>query len=252
VRPSSIDKASQLKGEVVPFDIADPPEEAFDVIGRPDVLIHLAWEGLPNYMSTRHTEVELATQYRFLSQLVRSGLKSLVVTGTCFEYGMLSGALDESMEVQPDNPYGIAKDTLRKKLEDLKLTVPFNLTWARLFYIHGDGQRGSSLLSQLKQSVERGDSVFNMSGGEQLRDYLPVDQVAKYLVSLAIAGKDFGVINVCSGEPVSIRELVEEWILVNEWSISPNYGYYPYPEYEPHQFWGSKEKLESLLGSSRR
>jgi len=104
VRPSSIDKVSQLKGEVVPFDIADPPEGAFDIIGRPDVLIHLAWEGLPNYMSTRHTEVELATQYRFLSQLVRSGLKSLVVTGTCFEYGMLSGALEESMEVQPDNP----------------------------------------------------------------------------------------------------------------------------------------------------
>ena len=104
-------------------------------MGRPDVLIHLAWGGLPNYRSLHHFEHELPIQYRFLSDLVRSGLSGLVVAGTCFEYGMQSGQLSEDMGSCPDNPYGFAKDALRRQLEYLHEVNSFALTWARLFYI---------------------------------------------------------------------------------------------------------------------
>jgi len=40
------------------------------------------------------------------------------------------------------------------------------------------GQAPTSLYTQLQQAIARGDSVFNMSGGEQLRDYLPVEVAA--------------------------------------------------------------------------
>src|ERR1019366_10711493 len=139
---------------------------------------------------------ELPAQYRFLKALVESGLKNLLVTGTCFEYGMRSGPLREDAEARPDNPYGFAKDTLRRELEYLQQVRPFNLTWARLFYLYGEGQAENSLLPQLKKAVERGDRAFNMSGGEQLRDYLPVADVVGYLVSLAMTFRDNGVVNV--------------------------------------------------------
>ena len=51
-----------------------------------------------------------------------------------------------------------------------------------------------------------------MSGGEQSRDYLPVTEVARHLVSLALAGKDNGIVNICSGIPISVREIVEGWV----------------------------------------
>ena len=229
------------------LDIRAAADDVFEQIGRPDALIHLAWGGLPNYRSLHHFEQELPAQYRFLSNLIAAGLNNLVVVGTCFEYGMQSGPLSEELPARPDNPYGFAKDSLRRQLEYLRAAHPFNLTWARLFYLHGEGQAASSLLPLLRQAVARGDSVFNMSGGEQLRDYLPVSEVARCLVALALKRADPGVVNLCSGRPISVRRLVEGWIAENNWSIELNLGHYPYPDYEPMAFWGDRRKLDSLL-----
>jgi dTDP-6-deoxy-L-talose 4-dehydrogenase (NAD+) len=233
--------------KMVPLDLGSPPADAFEALGRPDALIHLAWGGLPNYLSLHHFEDELPKQYRFLQSLVRAGLGTLVVTGTCFEYGASSGCLSEAQESRPTNPYGFAKNVLREQLEYLRRSVAFNLVWARLFYMHGDGQAPNSLWPQLKSAAERKDPSFSMSGGEQLRDYLPVTEVASHLVSLALARKDIGLVNVCSGKPVSVRNLVERWIADNGWSISPKLGVYPYPTYEPMAFWGDASKLQQAL-----
>jgi nucleoside-diphosphate-sugar epimerase len=247
VRPSSSISGSPAKHAVVRMDLHDPPPNAFELIGEPDVLVHLAWEGLPNYKSASHLEQELPAQYRFLETLIDSGLKSLVVTGTCLEYGMQSGVLSEDMEAQPTTPYGVAKDTLRRKLEALKLTRSLSLTWTRLFYVYGNGQSPNSLLPQLEAAVNRGDKAFKMSGGEQLRDYLPVNKVAECIVSLAMGIGDYGIVNICSGKPVSVKSLVERWIKENEWSIELDLGHYPYPDYEPMTFWGDRTKLNRSL-----
>jgi len=233
--------------KIIQLDIHNPPSDTFEKIGAPDVLIHLAWDGLPNYNSLHHFETELPKQYEFLSSLIRDGLKSLFITGTCFEYGMQSGELDEKMEFNPDNPYGFAKNSLRKQLEYLQREVCFNLTWARLFYIYGDNQTGNSIFPQLKKAVKNGDTTFNMSKGEQLRDYLDIKQVANYIFRLALLEKNIGSINICSGTPISIRRLVEKWIDINSWDIKLNLGYYPYPTYEPLAFWGNNSKLETYM-----
>jgi nucleoside-diphosphate-sugar epimerase len=250
-RPSSVLPSAFARHRVISIDLKTAPGESFDLMGQPDVLIHLAWSGLPNYTSLHHFEEELPAQYRFLRAMIESGLKNLVVTGTCFEYGMQSGPLDEELEGRPESPYGFAKDTLRRQLEYMQRVRWFNLTWTRLFYMYGDGQSETSLMPQLVRAVQRGDTAFKMSGGEQLRDYLPISEVAKYIVSLAVTGNDNGVVNVCSGEPISIRRLVEGWINENGWSIDLSLGHYPYPEYEPMAFWGTCEKLKRCLGTPR-
>jgi dTDP-6-deoxy-L-talose 4-dehydrogenase (NAD+) len=232
---------------VVQLDIHTAPSDAFELIGRPDALIHLAWGGLPDYRSLHHFEQELPAHYRFLKNMVASGLKNLVVVGTCFEYGKQSGQLGEELETHPSNPYGYAKDSLRRQLEYLRAAHPFNLTWARLFYLYGEGQAESSLLPLLSKAVARGELSFDMSGGEQLRDYLPVAEVARSLVALALKQADPGVVNICSGQPISVRKLVEGWIAENGWTIGLNLGRYPYPDYEPMAFWGDRRKLNALL-----
>ena len=231
---------------IVEMDISDPAPYCFEQMGGPDVLIHLAWDGLPNYKSLHHFETELPRQYHFLNTMIKAGLPSLLVTGTCFEYGMQSGSLSEEMPTKPNNPYGYAKDALRQQLDFLKSVKPFNLTWARLFYMYGEGQPSTSLYPKLKEAVLRGDKVFNMSGGEQLRDYLSVNEVARQIVKLAIAPRDTGVINICSGNPISVRKLVEQWISENNWEIDLNLGYYPYPDYEPLAFWGDRQRLDTI------
>ena len=231
----------------VELDLANPQADDYERLNMPDVLIHLAWEGLPNYKSLHHFETELPRQYVFLKGLVEAGLPALLVTGTCFEYGMQSGVLSEEFTPLPCTPYGYAKDAVRRQLEFLRGKHPFALTWARLFYMYGEGQPKSALLPQLKEAVERGDSSFNMSGGEQLRDYLPVNEVAASLVALALRQKDAGVVNLCSGKPISLRNLVEGWLKDNGWTINLNLGHHPYPDYEPMAFWGNSQKLERIL-----
>ena len=233
--------------QVVQADLANPPPAAFTAMGQPDVLIHLAWGGLPNYRSLHHLENELPNQYRILADLIKGGLAAVVVTGTCFEYGMQYGPLSETLEARPNNPYGYAKDALRRQLEFLRSVHPFALTWARLFYVYGGGQSKNSLLSQLKQAAERGESRFAMSGGEQLRDFLPVKDVAASMVALALRQADIGIVNVCSGKPVSIRALVERWLQENGWNMELDLGRYDYPDYEPMAFWGDRGKLTAFM-----
>lgn len=220
---------------------------AYAHAGRPDTLIHLAWGGLPAYRSRHHFDVELPLHARFLSGLVAAGLRNLVVAGTCFEYGLHDGAMHEAMPADPRNHYAHAKDALRRQLEFTQADTPFALTWARVFYAWGEGQQPASLWSQLAAAQARGETEFPMSGGEQLRDYIHVSEVARLLVNLALRERDHGVVNVCTGRPVAVRTLVEGWIRDHGWRITPAFGRLPYPAHEPMAFWGDASKLRRCL-----
>jgi len=229
------------------FDIHDENPPSYDDIGRPDALIHLAWGNLSNYRDVSHFETELPAHYRFLKHLVDTGLPALVAVGTCQEYGLQSGELFEDTPTQPRTSYGRAKDALRHQLQLLQKDTAFALTWARLFYTYGEGQPRNSLLPQLEQAVKDGETVFNMSGGEQLRDYLLAAEIGIYLTALALRGKNDGIVNICSGKPVAVRDLVADWIAEKNWKITPNLGHYPYPDYEVMEFWGNNQKLQQIL-----
>ncbi|MFH2043939.1 MAG: NAD-dependent epimerase/dehydratase family protein [Pseudomonadota bacterium] len=235
--------------EYIPCDLNATQENYFQFFQQPDLLIHLAWEGLPNYKDLFHLEKNLLSNYRFLKNMVEHGLKSLAVAGTCFEYGMQSGALSEDMETKPDNPYGLAKDTLRKFLEQLQKKIDFKFKWVRLFYMYGKGQSSNSILTQLDKALKNEDTSFNMSEGEQLRDYLPVEKIAEYIVQIAIQNKVHGIINCCNGKPISIRKLAENYLKEKRKNIHLNFGYYSYPDYEPMAFWGDTSKLHSVLSN---
>jgi dTDP-6-deoxy-L-talose 4-dehydrogenase (NAD+) len=231
----------------VAIDIRDAPADAFARLDRPDVLVHLAWGGLPQYRSAHHFTVEAPAHFQFLRGLVDAGLTHLLAAGTCYEYGMQSGALREDLEARPVTAYGFGKDMLRRQLEFLAPYTGATLTWARLFYPYGDGQAPNSLWPSLKKAVADGAATFDMSKGDQLRDYLHIEEVARHLVSLALAEREFGIVNICSGSPISIRALVERWLAENGWSIELNLGRYPYPDYEPLEFWGDAGKLQRSL-----
>lgn len=237
--------------DICTLDISEAGEGALASIGSPDAVIHLAWGGLPNYNSMHHIETELPCQYHFLSQLVKEGLQTLIVAGTCLEYGMQYGSLSEGLEARPTTPYGYAKNALRTQLEYLRKAHSFNFTWSRLFYLYGEGQPPNTIYSQLREAVRQGKQRFDMSGGEQLRDYLPVEKAASLLINLALKEADAGILNIASGRPISIRSLVERWIHENEWKIEPNLGSYPYPTYEPMAFWGDATKLMHHLRSTK-
>jgi len=228
------------------MDIGDAGPDPFASMGHPDALLHLAWSGLPNYRSNHHLDEELPRHIAFLDACINAGLGRLVVAGTCLEYGLQSGELDEAMPTRPTTAYGEAKHQLHQHLLEQKKSHNFGLGWLRLFYLYGSGQAATSLYPQLRSAVASG-SDFDMSGGDQIRDFLAIETAAAYIASLTLDFPDAGTVNVCSGHPATVVDTVNGWLENWDANISLNRGVYSRPDYEPLAFWGSAQRLNSML-----
>lgn len=233
------------------LDLETAGEGCYDHLGRPETLIHLAWDGLPRYDDASHVEKNLPVSCRFLSHMIKGGLRSLTVAGTCYEYGLQAGCLAETAVPQPTTCYATAKNLLRLFLEELERHYPFRLTWARLFFLYGEGQNPKALIPQLDRAIAQNEECFDMSGGEQLRDYLPVEDASRMLAALAMQEGSRGVCNICSGEPMSVRRLAEEHVARQGRAIRLNLGVLPYPVYEPMAYWGDAGRLRRMLDAGR-
>lgn len=231
------------------IDFATSPDSIRDDCGSPDALIHLAWGGLPNYGSSHHLEHELPLHASFLSGVLRSGTPHVVVAGTCFEYGLAEGLLKETTPTRPTIPYAEAKVRLHEAIEPVVAATGQSLTWLRPFYVFGSGQPATTLWGQLHAAMDRGDAEFPMSGGNQTRDYLHVEEMARLIseVSIRAPGRH-SELNICSGKPTQIRRLVESWIAESGSSIRPALGALPYSAAEPLHAYGSTARLHKFLG----
>lgn len=222
----------------VDYIVCDLYEDFTPVVGRIHeckTLVHLAWQGLPNFKDTFHLTENLPCEIEFLTAMIEGGLKHLLVTGTCYEYGMQYGPLSIDMDTKPVTAYGLAKDCLRKALEKITAQHGALFQWVRLFFMYGEGQNPKSLIPLLEAAIARGDTEFPMSGGEQLRDYMKAEDLAAFLARVMSDGDRSGLINCCTGAPISVRRLVEE---IAGGRIALKLGVYPYPDYEPLGFWG--------------
>ncbi|QXI46485.1 NAD(P)-dependent oxidoreductase [Pseudomonas anuradhapurensis] len=238
----------QVQFVAADLQLADAGQVASWVDGI-DALAHLAWPGLPNYQALFHLEQNLMADYRFVKHAVEAGVAQVLVTGTCFEYGMQSGPLDEHCPARPANPYGLAKHSLHQFLQALQKHRPFTLQWARLFYLHGEGQNPNSLLAALDRAIDSKAAVFDMSAGDQLRDFQPVTEAARQLAGLLHCRGFSGVVNCASGRPVAVRSLVEQRLRERGAELLLNLGHYPYPSHEPMAFWAVTDRLEQLLAA---
>ena len=212
-----------------------------------DTLIHLAWSKLDDYSDKRHLDEELKISFQFINEAIEHGIKNILVAGTCFEYGNIEGEVKEDFSPKPINNYSLAKDKLRKKIEFLKIKKDFNLTWMRIFYIYGENQSRNSIFEQLKNAAKKKEKFFDMSEGNQERDYSHVSEIVSKIAKLSYLNNDNGIVNLCSGVPTKIRNLVQQWINEHGWTIKPNYGYYKYNKDEPMAFWGSNKKYNKLI-----
>ena len=237
------DKVSYVKHNI--YDLSS--ENLYEKFNRPDKLIHLAWGNLINFKCESHLTTELPTHILFLNNLINNGLKDITCIGTCLEYGMKEGQLLESFETQPLIAYPKAKNILRIYLQKLSETLNIKFRWMRIFYLYGIGQSSKSILSQLQKAIEDDQEYFNMSKGDQIRDYLPVEIAAEYIVKYANQDRILGVVNCSSNNPITILDLVKSHIEKVGANINLKTDYFPYPDYEPKAFWGSNEKLKTII-----
>ena len=231
------------------FDLNNIPSINFKSCGYPDMLIHCAWEGYRDIYSLNHITVNFFNSYLWIEKLISEGLKNVVCIGSAFECGLINGELNENINTKPNTSYSVAKDSLRKSLELLTKDSNVTFKWLRVFNVFGKDQHPKTLFGLLDTAILEKKTTFKMSGGEQLRDYIDIEDLAIMITRVSLQNKINGVINCCSGTPVSIRKLVEQYLVQRNVEMELDLGFYPYPEYEPMAYWGSVEKLNTVITS---
>jgi dTDP-6-deoxy-L-talose 4-dehydrogenase (NAD+) len=205
-----------------------------------DILIHCAWSDLDDIMSVKHIEDHLFNHYSFLKKSIQSGLGKLIVTGSFSEYGMQYGPVYPSTITSPNTSYGLAKDTLHKLIKQLKTSNSFEFVWLRLFYVYAEQGNLRGLFASLEQTVKEGFKDFSMSTGDQLVDYSDVENVAEKVIDSILWNS--GVYNVCSGNPLPLKTIVQKWLDLNSYSINLNCGVIPKRDFESIAIWGGLPK----------
>ena len=243
------ERLEQLDVPFVAVDLHDTPGDLYTRFKQPEALVHLAWPDLSAYRDPIHIEQHLWDSYRFVVDMAQAGVQRIACVGTCYEYGLQEGCLDEDRPTAAVTAYGVAKDCLRRMLEYRLADRSTDLRWLRPFYTYGAGQQSRALFSQLDRAIEEGQATFPMSGGEQVRDYLEVGDLAQAIAKATLQSKVSGIINICSGEPITVRALVERHIAERGASIRPEFGHFPYPSHAPMSFWGDVTRLKRALGA---
>jgi len=123
-----------------------------------------------------------------------------------------------------------------------------NYTILRLFNFFGEGMPGNFFIPQLISSLKK-KSVFKMTKGKQVRDFLYIDDVVKALLLAAKKKKSVNeTFNVCSGKGIMLKKLVKEFSKYIDSKCKIEYGSLPYRKNEIYEMKGNNKKIKKLLG----
>ena len=176
---------------------------------KPELCIHLAWYAVPGkYLNSQENLDSIQASINLLSQLAELGCKRFVGIGTCFEYDLSLGYLSESSLTKPITLYAATKVALSTILQQFAQITEMEVAWIRLFYQYGPMEDERRLIPSVISSLLR-DEVVKTTKGEQIRDFLHIEDVASAIWAVAKSNVS-GVVNVGSGQPVTVGQIALE------------------------------------------
>ena len=218
----------------------------YERMGKPDFLVHLAWRDGFIHDSSAHMQ-DLSSHVTFLQNMIEGGAANITVMGSMHEVGYWEGAITEETPCMPLSQYGVAKNALRQSLLLFTRNKNVAVHWLRAYYIYGDDSRGSSIFAKILQAAEDGKKTFPFTTGKNQYDFIHVKDLAQQILKVAIQTNVCGIINVCTGKPVSLAEQVESYIKNNDLDIRLEYGAYPDRPYDSPAVWGDPTKIQQIL-----
>ncbi len=243
IKTDSVDS----RATCIDFDLFNLPDSnIFELLGLPDVCLHMAWRN--GFVHNASTQIgDLSAHYKFLTSLIDGGLRHLAVMGSMHEVGYWEGAINENTPCNPLSMYGIAKNALRQSMELYSKQKNVIFQWLRCYYILGDDRHNSSIFCKILLAAEEGKKTFPFTTGKNKYDFIDVNELAK-LISLTITQSDInGIINCCTGNPISLAERVENFIKEHNLDIKLDYGAFPDRAYDSPCVYGDSTKIDKIL-----
>ena len=224
------------------FDLENP----YEIFGKPDVLLHMAWRNGFVHNDPSHIE-DLPKHYSFLSKMINGGCKQIAVMGTMHEVGFYEGSIKEETPTHPESLYGIAKDTLRNVTKLLCKNASVTFQWLRGYYIVGNSEHGCSIFSKITAAEKKGQEWFPFTMGINQWDFIDYDMFAKQVAATVEQNLVNWVINICHGRPEKLADRVERFIIENHYKIKLDYGKFPDRPYDSKAVWGDDKKILDIM-----
>lgn len=225
---------------------------------QPDTIVHCA-----AHMGSERSYAfaETAMRVNFLathSMLLAAGdgiagLRRIVLIGSAEEYGDATEIpLHEDMPARPVSPYSASKAAVTQSAILYHTLFGLPVTVLRPFIIYGPEQAPWMMLPQLIRHAHDGRD-FPMTPGEQTRDFVYVEDVARaILLAIAVEEASGQIFNICSGEERSIRSVAEETVRLMGNPVRLDIGALPYRSNEAMRLVGSNDKARRILGWTSR
>lgn len=224
--------------------------DIFNRLGKPDVCLHLAWRN--GFVHNAETQMgDLSAHYKFLTALIDQGLKQLAVMSSMHEVGYWEGKIDEQTPCNPLSQYGIAKNALRQSLTLYCQQHNVVLQWLRGFYILGDDAKNHSIFTKICEAAQAGKKTFPFTSGKTQYDFIHIKELADQISAVVMQTKVTGIINCCSGKPVSLGECVESFIKDHGFNIELEYGVFPDRPYDSPLIYGDNKKIKEVMKSGK-
>lgn len=191
-----------IKGGLGNLDAVKTPIREFN----PDVCIHLAWEGIPDY-SADISKSNLDNSINFLNFIVKeTDCRKVIISGSCFEYGRTEGVCRESDNVQTTSFFSWAKQSIYNYASLICEQSAIDLIWFRIFYVYGPGQRAGSLIPAIINSFNKAKCPDIMSPHNK-NDFVYVEDVARAFQIVTTNKIPSGIYNLGSGISTSVYEV---------------------------------------------
>ena len=188
-------------------------DKIFELVSRvkPTHLLHLAWYAVPTKYWTSEQNLRWVQESLALFQaFVAAGGRRIVGAGSCAEYEW-GGAQPLSERATPSKPstlYGTCKHALQIILENYASQTGVSAAWGRIFFLYGPREYEARLVASVIRALLRGETA-RCSHGEQVRDFLYVEDVAEAFVAL-LDSEVQGPINIGSGKSIKLRDVTDE------------------------------------------
>jgi dTDP-6-deoxy-L-talose 4-dehydrogenase (NAD+) len=173
-----------------------------------DAVVHVAWYAEPGkYLQSPRNLDCLSGTLNLARGAATAGIRKFVGIGTCFEYDLDGGLLTVDTPLKPSTPYAGAKAAAYMALSQWFSSQRVAFGWCRLFYLYGEGEDERRLVPYLRARLAAGEPA-ELTSGNQIRDYMDVTEAGRRIAEVVLGDKQ-GPLNICSGVPMTVRQLAE-------------------------------------------
>jgi len=206
----------------------------------PEVCIHLAWEGLPDY-SKEVSEKNVKLSANLFEVLRRVNARRIVALGSCWEYGDVKGRVAETQGIRPRSHFAMAKVQICESFMKQSSAAGMEFVWPRIFFSYGPGQRANALLPTVVAALENHEFP-NIKSPDMAQDFVFISDVAEAIALSSTRSEVEGIFNVGSGQLTQVGDFV------NLVSAQMGSTFRIHSSGEPIGMFASIEKLKRVSG----